>query len=205
MKRAVLILIVAVTVVGAIGYGFRSKVRVKPDPTNQPQTAPLGEPPARVTAATPRAEISIDPRRQQLIGVRTAPARRVGLAHTIRTTGNVRADESRQTDINLKIEGWIRDLYVDYTGQAVRKGQPLFTLYSPDLYASEQEYILALKSRDQMQSSQIADARDRADQLAASARQRLLLWDVPPEEIKALEDRREPQNAVLFRSPVDGV
>jgi Cu(I)/Ag(I) efflux system membrane fusion protein len=216
MKRAVFILLVVVAVVAAVGYAFRARVRLKPDTTTgatvrlKPDTtsdAPLKADATSDAAAapTPRADISIDPRRQQLIGVRTAPARRIPLAQTIRTTGSVRADETRQTDINLKIEGWIRDLYVDYTGQAVRKGQPLFTLYSPDLYTTEQEYVLALKSRDQMQSSQIPEARDRADQLVASARQRLLLWDIPAEEIKALEDRREPQNAVLFRSPVDGV
>ena len=210
MKRAVLILIVVAAVVAALGYAFRSKIRPTPDNTSPDTTsseATSRPEPAEIAtaAATPRAEISIDLRRQQLIGVRTEPARRITLAHTIRATGNVRADESRQTDINLKVEGWIRDLYVDYTGQAVKKGQPLFTLYSPDLFTSEQEYILALKSRDQMQSSQIAEARDRADQLVASARQRLVLWDIPAEEITALEDHREPQSAVLFRSPVDGV
>ena len=208
MKRAVFIifiLIVVVAVVAAVGYAFRARVRLKPDTTSGATVRLKPDTTSAAAAASPRAAVSIDPRRQQLIGVRTAPARRVPLAQTIRTTGNVRADETRQTDINLKIEGWIRDLYVDYTGQAVRKGQPLFTLYSPDLYTTEQEYILALKSRDQMQSSQIPEARERADQLVASARQRLLLWDIPAEEIKALEDRREPQNAVLFRSPVDGV
>jgi membrane fusion protein, copper/silver efflux system len=215
MRRAVPILIVVMAIVAVVGYAFRSKVRLKPDTassnTTSANTASADTSVLRsqaaipTTAATPRAEVSIDSRRQQLMGVRMAPARRVSLTHTIRTTGNVRADESRQTDVNLKVEGWIRDLYVDYTGQAVKNGQPLFTLYSPDLYTSEQEYILALKSRDQMQSSQIAEARDRADQLVASARQRLVLWGVPAEEIKALEDRREPQNAVVFRSPVDGV
>lgn len=209
MKRAVLMLIMVAAVLFGLGYAFRLGVPYlemgsgfsRTGTTTGPAQTSVGDSPA----PTPRADISIDSRRQQLIGVRTTPARRVSLAQTIRTTGNVRGDESRQTDINLKIEGWIRDLYVDYTGQAVRKGQPLFTLYSPDLYTTEQEYILALKSRDQMQASQIPEARDRADQLVASARQRLLLWDIPPEEIKALEDRRESQNAVLFRSPVDGV
>ena len=197
MKRAVLVLIVVVAVIAALGYAFRSKIRLKLDNTSLDTTSSDAtsrpEPAESATAAaTPRAEISIDLRRQQLIGVRTEPARRITLAHTIRATGNVRADESRQTDINLKVEGWIRDLYVDYTGQAVKKGQPLFTLYSPDLFTSEQEYVLALKSRDQMQSSQIAEARDRADQLVASARQRLVLWDIPAEEITALEQPYQP-------------
>lgn len=227
MKRAAL-LIVVIAVAGALAYVYRatwvnravdvisgfpglseregSRTRNASEPA-QASSPSVDVPPVvnKGPEPTPRTDISIDPRRQQLIGVRTAPARRMTLAQTIRTTGSVRADESRQTDINLKVEGWIPDLYVDYTGQAVKKGQPLFTLYSPDLFTSEQEYILALKSRDQMQSSQIAEARDRADQLVASARQRLVLWDIPAEEIKALEDRREPQSAVLFRSPVDGV
>ena len=183
MKRAALLVLIVAAAV-AIAYPFRSSIRNAASALRQAAGVPsassdgfgrntseagnandLAQPPRAVTAATPRADVSIDPRRQQLIGVRTVPARRASLAQTIRTTGNVRADETRQTDINLKVEGWIRELYVDYTGQAVQKGQPLFTLYSPDLFTSEQEYILALKSRDQMQSSQIAEARDRADQL----------------------------------------
>jgi RND family efflux transporter MFP subunit len=149
--------------------------------------------------------VSIDPRRQQLIGVRTVVAKRADLATTIRAVGVVRYDETRLADVNVKVEGWIRDLYGDYTGQAIRKGQPLFTLYSPDLLNTENEYLLALKTRDQMQQSQIADARERADALVAAARQRLALWDLSPEQIAALEQRRTPETAVTFRSPVDGV
>ena len=122
----------------------------------------------------------------------------------VRTVGVVRYDETRQADINLRVEGWIRDLYVDYTGQSIHKGQPLFTLYSPDLLTTQQEYLLALKTRDQVQASVIPDARERADQLVAAARQRLALWDLPPEEIRALEDKRQPPEVVTFRSPVSG-
>ncbi|HEY3043661.1 MAG TPA: efflux RND transporter periplasmic adaptor subunit, partial [Vicinamibacterales bacterium] len=127
MKRAVLILIVVVAVVAALGYAFRYFDVGSGFSRTSTTTESVSPPAGNAPGATPRADISIDPRRQQLIGVRTAPARRVSLAQTIRATGNVRADESRQTDINLKVEGWIRDLYVDYTGQAVRRGQPLFT------------------------------------------------------------------------------
>lgn len=156
-------------------------------------------------AATPRSDVTIDSRRQQLIGVRTVAAVRSALAPTIRTVGAVRSAETRLADVNVKLDGWIRDLYVDYTGQAITKGQPLFTLYSPDLLATENEYLLALKTRDQLQQSQIADAKERADQLVAAARQRLVLWDLPEEELRALESKRQPQNAVTFRSPVSGV
>jgi RND family efflux transporter MFP subunit len=155
-------------------------------------------------SASPRGPITIDPRRQQLIGVRTVAVAHGRIEPTVRTVGVVRYDETRQADINLKIEGWIRDLYVDYTGQPVQNGQPLFTLYSPDLLTTQEEYLLALKTRDQVQGSVIAEAREHADQLVAAARQRLALWDLPPEEIRALGDRRQPLEVVTFRSPVSG-
>jgi Cu(I)/Ag(I) efflux system membrane fusion protein len=156
------------------------------------------------SAPTHRGDVTIDPRRQQLIGVRIVVAKRSDLAQTIRAVGLVRYDETRQADINVKIDGWIRDLYVDYTGQFVRVGQPLFTLYSPDLLNTQSEYLMALKTREQLQSSQIADARQRADALVEAARQRLLLWDLSVEQIRAIEQARAPQAAVTFRSAVTG-
>jgi len=166
--------------------------------------APDAQPATAAPAGTPRGPITIDPRRQQLIGVKTVPVTHAAVQQIVRTVGVVRYDETRQADINLRVEGWIRDLYVDYTGQPIQKGQPLFTLYSPDLLTTQQEYLLALKTRDQMQGSTIADARERAEQLVAAARQRLVLWDLPPEEIRALEEQRHPLEAVTFRSPVSG-
>ncbi len=153
---------------------------------------------------TERGDVTIDPRRQQLIGVRTVPVARSTTAQSIRTVGVVRYDETRQADVNLKLEGWIRDLYVDYTGQPVRRGQPLFTLYSPDLLSTENEYLLALKTRDQLQQSQIEDARTRADSLVDAARERLRLWDLPSEQIDALERTRKAEPTVTFRSPANG-
>ena len=196
-----LIIIMVVLVLSAVIMRVRSRRSNAPSATaaNPPAAA------AQATTSAARAEVSIDPRRQQLIGVRTVVAKRADLTTTIRAVGVVRYDETRLADVNVKVEGWIRDLYVDYTGQAVRKGQPLFTLYSPDLLNTENEYLLALKTRDQMQQSQIADARERADALVAAARQRLALWDLSPEQIAALEARRTPETAVTFRSPVDGV
>jgi Cu(I)/Ag(I) efflux system membrane fusion protein/cobalt-zinc-cadmium efflux system membrane fusion protein len=140
-----------------------------------------------------------------LIGVRTARARRTTLAQQIRLVGIVRADETRLADVNLKVEGWIRDLYVDYTGQAVKKGDPLFSLYSPELLTAANEYLLAVKARDEMQSSQIPDARQRADQLVVAARRRLQLSDFPLDELAALDARREAPDTLVFKSPADGV
>src|SRR5207237_94036 len=119
---------------------------------------------AAPTGVTPRGPITIDPRRQQLIGVRTVPATRKSASSMIRAAGSVRAAETKLADVNVKLDGWIRDLFVDYTGQAIAKGQPLFTLYSPDLLATETEYVLALKARDALQQSAVADAKTRAEQ-----------------------------------------
>jgi len=172
---------------------------------------PMSDMPAGGTHATPpaplstvRDKVTIDPRRQQLIGVKTVPVTRAPIDQTVRAVGTVRYDETKLADINVKVEGWIRDLYVDYTGQPIEKGQRLFTLYSPDLLATQNEYLLALKTRDRLQQSPIPDARQRADDLVASARQRLALWDLPLEDLRALEETRRAQEAVVFRSPVSG-
>lgn len=222
-SRGTVVLVVTVAVVlglGAITYAFRHRLAGVPvvgslfqadgagDPASTAGTAaPGGGDPATPPAGAstdPRAEVSIDTRRQQLIGVRTAPVKREALDRSIRAVGVVKYDETRLADVNLKIEGWIRDLFVDYTGKYVQKGQKLFTFYSPELLTTQQEYLLALKTRDQMKQSQVSDAREYADRLVDAARQRISLWDLPPEQIRALEQTREAQTAVTFRSPVSG-
>ena len=168
-------------------------------------SAEMGDPQkAAENAGTARAEIMIDPRRQQLIGVRTVPVERRALTATVRTVGVVRYDETRLADINLKLEGWIRELYVDTTGEFVKAGQPLFTLYSPELLTTQNEYLLALKTRDQVRHSQLADAREHADRLVESAKQRLMLWDLPADQFDKLEETGKAQTAIVFRSPVTG-
>jgi RND family efflux transporter MFP subunit len=213
MKRALLIVLavgVLLLAVGASVYVFRMRGRASASP---PQTAqetlpnmPAGKP--AVTGApqtTPRGDVTIDPRRQQLIGVKTVPVMRQTVDQTVRATGAVRYDETKLADVNVKIEGWIRDLYADYTGQPIQRGQPLFSFYSPDLLNTQNEYLLALKTRDQMQQSTIADARERADALVSSARQRLLAWDLPEEDLLKLDETRRAVDAVVFRAPVTGL
>jgi RND family efflux transporter MFP subunit len=199
-------------VLGVAVYTIRARSGQKPAthgeaPGQQPMAGmPAGGAPPKASepATTQRGDVTIDPRRQQLIGVRTAPVTREPMQHTLRTVGVVRYDETSLADVNLRLEGWIRDLYVDYTGQPIQRGQPLFTLYSPDLLATQHEYLLALKTRDQMQGSVIPEARERAEQLVASARQRLALWNLPDEEIRALEEKRQAPDVVVFRSPASG-
>lgn len=161
-------------------------------------------PSSEAPKADPRVAINIDAKRQQLIGVRLATVERVPLTQTVRAVGIVRYDETRIADVNLKLEGWIRDLNVDYTGRFVQRGERLFTFYSPELLATQNEYLLALKTRDQMKQSQVADAREYADRLVEAARQRLGLWDLPADQLRALEETRQPQASVPFMSPVTG-
>ena len=215
MKRPLtFVAVIVVLVLGVAGGLYAFRLRASRAAANtasaatQPSMADMPSPAAGqkpgTPPATPRGEVTIDPRRQQLIGVKTVPVTREAVEQAVRAVGVVRYDETKQADINLKVEGWIRDLYVDYTGQPIQRGQPLFTLYSPDLLNTQSEYLLALKTRDQLQQSTIPDARQRADELVASARQRLALWDLSAEDLRVLEDQRKLQEAIVFRSPVSG-
>ena len=216
--RTRIVLVVAAVAVIAVATlaAYAGRQRLEGLPLVRRVAAALGGSPStpdaeHSEASTPSASdsnaggpVSIDPQRQQLIGVRLATVTRSEIAPTIRASGIVRYDETRQADVNVKVDGWIRDLYVDYTGQPVRKGQPLFSFYSPDLVVTENEYLLALTTRDQMKTSQVSDAREYAERLVEAARQRLALWDLPAEQIDALEATRRPQEAVTFTSPVGG-
>lgn len=171
---------------------------------DMPDADMTAESPAAMPETTPRAEVQIDPRRQQLTGVRTVLVERRPLSVSTRTVGLVRYDETRLADVNLKLSGWIEELFVDYTGRFVEKGQPLFTLYSPELLTTQNEYLMAIDTRAQLAQSQVADARRYADQLVDAARQRLALWDLPADQIAMLEETRKPQRTMVFRSPVSG-
>jgi Cu(I)/Ag(I) efflux system membrane fusion protein/cobalt-zinc-cadmium efflux system membrane fusion protein len=215
VKRPLLLFVTIGVLLLVVGAGiYLLRTRRLPTFFTSPQpagAAAMSDKPASPSAdtavapsATPRGDVTIDPRRQQLIGVRTVPVTRESIGQAVRAVGAVRYNETRLTDVNVKVEGWIRELYVNATGQPIQKGQPLFTLYSPDLLSTQQEYLLALKTRDQLQQSTIPDARSRADDLVASARQRLALWDLPADALGALEEKRQAIEAVVVRSPASG-
>jgi RND family efflux transporter MFP subunit len=191
----------ALAAIAVAGYAYRDRLGRRSPEMAMSGSAPVTAP----TADQPRSDITIDARRQQLIGVRVVRVERTVLASTVRTTGVVRYDETRQVDVNVKINGWIRDLDVDFTGQPVRRGQRLFTLYSPELLATQSEFILALRNRDQAESSALMDTRDYANRLVEAARQRLTLWDLSPEEIQAIESSRQPIQVVAVTAPAAGL
>jgi Cu(I)/Ag(I) efflux system membrane fusion protein len=147
------------------------------------------------------AGFQITPERLQRIGVRFARAERRALEQPIRAAGRVAYDETALRDVSLKVRGWVRDLRVDAVGNRVEAGEVLFTLYSPELYAAEQEYLLALRSQARARETEVPD---RADALVAAARDRLRLWDVAAQELVQIERTGAPLEALPIRSPASG-
>lgn len=150
------------------------------------------------------AGVNVSPEKQQLLGVRTATAEIRPMIQKIRTVGIVTYDETRVAQVFSKVEGWIEDLLVNYTGTLVRKGQPLFTLYSPDLVATQEEYLLALKAKQTLGSSSIKEISAGSDALLESAHRRLSLWDISEEQIRDLEKTGKPKRTLTFHSPISG-
>jgi len=162
--------------------------------------------PAKVetTATTLPGFIRLTEWKQQLIGVKTAPVVMRPLAKVIRTVGKVDYDETKLVSVNLKIEGWVEELFVDYTGKLVKKGQPLFTIYSPELVSVQEEYLLALKGQKYLKGSAFNDIASGAHTLLESAKRRLLLWDITEKQIEELERRGKPDTYLTIYSPVTG-
>jgi multidrug efflux pump subunit AcrA (membrane-fusion protein) len=156
------------------------------------------------TLKMPAGTVKIPPEKQQLIGVRTATVERQSLARTVRTTGQLTSDETKLAHIHVKVNGYIDKGYVDYIGQLVQKGQPLFTLYSPDLVATEEEYLIAKRGAKEMGSSQFPDVAQKSQSLLHSTRERLKLWDISDEQIKKLDETGEVTKTLTFYSPVSG-
>jgi RND family efflux transporter MFP subunit len=125
------------------------------------------------------------------------------LSRSIRLPGVVKFDESRWNAVALRLEGYVRDLYVDRTGQAVRQGQPLFSIYSPDVATAIAEYRLAVRAKASLDASSSEGAREQSARLVEAARLRLARWDVSGDQIDAPDTAGEPRT--IFRSPVSGI
>jgi Cu(I)/Ag(I) efflux system membrane fusion protein len=147
--------------------------------------------------------VSIDPQRQQLIGLRTAEVTRGPVGATWRTVGKVAVDETRVHHVGIKVGGFVDTVIVDYVGKPVKAGEPLFTIYSPDLLSVQQEYLLALRTRKALAGGAVPAGA--GDDLVESARERLRLWDIPESEIQRLERTGKPTKTLTFYSPMTGV
>lgn len=159
----------------------------------------------------PKVEISTE--QQQMIGVKTVEVSVKPLRKLIRTVGRVEYDETKVATVNTKFEGWIERLYIDYTGRHVKKGEPLAEIYSPEVYATQQEFINLLKWKDSgsMARGQGSGETEINKMIASdakaiieAARQRLRLLDITDEQIKKMEDSGKPIKTLLIYSPVNG-
>ena len=141
--------------------------------------------------------VKIDPVTQQNMGIRLAKVTKGPLIHTLRTYGHITPDETLTAQVNLKTSGWIEKLHVDFTGKYVRKGEPLFDMYSPELVAAQEEYLVAFRTVGKSRST-------GRKSLLGSSRSRLRFFDVPESEIQALEESGKVKKTVMIRSPLSG-
>jgi Cu(I)/Ag(I) efflux system membrane fusion protein len=225
-KNTIIGIVVAViVVVGLALYFSRSSLRemLGRGASEPPRAVPAAQPPAPAAqAVSPDSQdesqdesdeeeaptVEIPAEKQHLIGVRTATASVQTLQKVIRTVGLIGYDEKKLATVNTKFEGWIEKLYVNYTGQYVRSGQPLAEIYSPELLATQQELLdlLKWKKRD----SGFRDERigkmlsGDTDAIVAAAEQRLRLWDISDAQIEKVEKTGRPIRTLTVYSPAKG-
>lgn len=149
--------------------------------------------------------IIIDGSIQQNMNLRTAEVERRDLANVIRAYGKVTYAEDKKYSINTKISGWVERLYINTTGEKVRKGQPLLEIYSPELVATQEEFILALKNQKKSESSPFENMQRNAQKMVDLARNRLELWDISRSEIDKIEKNGQTQRTILLRAQVSGI
>jgi membrane fusion protein, copper/silver efflux system len=149
------------------------------------------------------AAVTIDVARQQLIGLKIAHVERGPVGGSWRTSGRVAFDETRIHHVNVKFSGFMEQVYANFVGRPVKRGDPLFSIYSPELFAAQEEFLLALRTRRTLAAS--GEMTGDGDALVAASRRKLELWDVPRSEVERVERSGEPSRTITFYSPASGV
>ncbi|MFY9326816.1 MAG: efflux RND transporter periplasmic adaptor subunit [Georgfuchsia sp.] len=149
--------------------------------------------------------VKIDATMVQDMGVRTTEVKRTTLSRHIRTIGRVTYDEQRVARLHPKYDGWVEKLFADKTGEPVKKGSMLLAIYSPQIVATEEEYLLALDSVAKLKKSLFADVREGAESLLRSTKERLQLFDVPEHQIRQLATEHKIIKGIHIHSPFDGI
>ena len=192
---------------GVIAFGIIGAAVLVVLYTSRGKAPAAGSPGQQKGAAAPTATaqpVMLSPEQAHRIGVTYATVERGVLRQDVRTTAQVTFDETRVRAITLKFDGWVDKLFVDFTGRAVRAGEPLLSVYSPMLVAAEQELVLAAKLVREMSGADSSN-RANAEGLHRAARQRLLNWDVPLAEIDRVEQSGDVQKTLMVRAPYGGV
>jgi membrane fusion protein, copper/silver efflux system len=158
----------------------------------------------QLAADLPEGAFRISPEKQQLIGVQYGEADYKAVSKTLRAVGRLTYDETKITRIHTKIDGWIEQVYVDFTGKLVKKGQPLISIYSPELLQTQQEFLLARRGRDELAESPFREAVNASESLFQAARKRLELWDISEAQIDELEKSGKPTKTLTLYAPADG-
>lgn len=155
-------------------------------------------------ATMPAGTVQVSTEKQQLIGIRTAVVEMGEGSRTVRAAGRVMADETRIARVNTRTEGWIEKVFVDFVGKEVKQGEPLLSIYSPDLLATQQEYLLALKAQDALSHSPLESTHGQMGSLIEASRRRLELWNLTPQQIDELARTQKPVRNITVYSPASG-
>ncbi|HET7213152.1 MAG TPA: efflux RND transporter periplasmic adaptor subunit, partial [Terriglobia bacterium] len=160
--------------------------------------------PQSANPQSPLVPVQLTPQRMQSIGLTSSEVLMKSVANDVRAVGNVAVNERLQAYVQTRFAGWIQKVYADTTYQFVRKGQPLFTIYSPDLVTTQREYLLAKNNRNLMEKSTVPGVAEGADSLLTAAEERLRQWGIPQREIDHLESTGEVRRELEIDSPVSG-
>lgn len=178
--------------------------------SDKPGKAPCGMDMEPVYDETPNPEslppgtVKLSPEKQQLIGVKFGEVAEIPLSKTIRAVGRATYDETRIHHIHTRFAGWVDNIYVDFVGKFVKKGQPLFSIYSPELVATQQELLVAKKSAEILKKSEFAGLGSETLSLYDSAVEKLKLFQISDQEIKQIERHGKPIRSLTLNSHIDG-
>jgi len=199
--------IVLAAAVAFFGWRYVTQNRrpAAPEEPARPATGEVGTTQSSpMPAPTALAPLQLSPQRLQSIGVTSGEVEVRDLSNEIRAVGNVAVDERLKAYVQTRFSGWIQKVYANSTYQYVKKGQPLFTIYSPELVTTENEYLLAMKNQDLLQSSTVPGVASGANSLLTAARERLQQWEIPAREIQHLESTGQVRHDLEVDSPVSG-
>ncbi len=189
-------------VAGCGGGGGAEDAAQTPAPSGDSGRASM--PSMALPSDSPTTMLTVSPEQRARLGIVMATAERRALVRTVRLVGRVVPAETAARTVTTKVDGFVERLYVDFTGREVRRGEPLFDLYSPMVVAAQQELLLAIRLRDGLGAGAGAEARANADSLVEASRRRLRYWDLDDEQIREVERTGAARRTVTFRAPISG-